>query len=89
MLCNATTEMAPQDAETAQVIERISRALKALIQTTLERAQNEGALDRQKNAAALSSYLVSSLQGLCVTAQGGASRKELQDIVDVTLSVIK
>lgn len=89
MICNATTEMAPQDAEIAQAIEHITAQLKALIQTTLESAQGEGTLDQRKNAAALTGYLVSSLQGLCVTAQGGASRDELEDIVDVTLSVLK
>lgn len=88
MICNATTEMVPQDAEVAQVIERISAQLKGLIQTTLEHAQGEGTLDCRKNPAALTVYLVSSLQGLCVTAQGGASRAELEDIVEMTLSIL-
>lgn len=89
MLCNAIAEVTPQDTEISQVIQSITVQLKALIQAALDGAKNEDILDARKNSAALASYLVSSLQGLCVTAKAGAPRDELENIVDVTMSALR
>ena len=89
MLCNAIAEVVPQDTDVAQVIQRITAQLKMLIQTALDGAKSEKMLDARKNTAVLANYLVSSLQGLCVTAKAGAPRDELEDIVDVTMSALR
>lgn len=89
MLCNAIAEVVPQDTEIAQVIQGITVQLKVLIQAALDEAKHEQMLDARKNTAMLATYLVSSLQGLCVTAKAGAPRDELEDIVDVTMSALR
>ena len=70
----------------AQLVAGILDEFKRAFQSRLEEAQHAGALDASATTTALARYLVSSTQGLCVTAKGGASRTELLDIVEVTLA---
>lgn len=89
MVCNSIVEMVPHDPEIAHVVEGIVDEFKRAFQSRLEDAQQAGGLDPRANTNALARYLVSSIQGLCVTAKGGASRQELLDIVEVTLSAFR
>ena len=89
MVCNCIVEVVPHDPEIAHVVEGILDEFKRMFQSLLERAQQVGALDAHTNTTALARYLVSSTQGLCVTAKGGASREELLDIVEVTLAAVR
>lgn len=89
MVCNCIVEMVPHDPEIAQVVEGIVDEFKRAFQSRLEDAQQAGALDARTNTTALARYLVSSIQGLCVTAKGGASSEELLDIVEVTLLAVR
>jgi TetR/AcrR family transcriptional regulator, transcriptional repressor for nem operon len=89
MVCNCIVELVPHDAEIAAVVEGIVDEFKQAFQARLEDAKQAGALDVRASTTALARYLVSSIQGLCVTAKGGASRGELLDIVEVTLSTFR
>jgi len=89
MVCNCIVEVVPHDQEIATVVEEILREFKQTFQSLLERAQRAGTFDAHANTTALARYLVSSTQGLCVTAKGGASRAELLDIVEVTLAAVR
>ncbi len=89
MVCNCIVEVVPHDPEIAHVVEGILDEFKRMFQSLLERARQAGALDAHTNTTALARYLVSSTQGLCVTAKGGASREELLDIVEVTLAAVR
>ena len=89
MVCNCIVEVVPHDPEIAHVVAGILDEFKRMFQSLLERAQQVGALDAHTSATALARYLVSSTQGLCVTAKGGASREELLDIVEVTLAAVR
>jgi TetR/AcrR family transcriptional repressor of nem operon len=89
MVCNCIVEVVPHDPEIATVVEGIVDEFKQAFQSRLASAQREGGLDPHANTIALARYLVSSTQGLCVTAKGGATREELLDIVEVTLSALQ
>lgn len=89
MVCNCIVEVVPRDPEIAAVVEGILHEFKQSFQSLLAAAQQAGALDADTNTTALARYLVSSIQGLCVTAKGGASREELLDIVEVTLAAVR
>jgi TetR/AcrR family transcriptional repressor of nem operon len=89
MVCNCIVEVVPHDPEIASVVEGIVCEFKQTFQSLIESAQQAGAFDAHANATALARYLVSSTQGLCVTAKGGASREELLDIVEVTLAAVR
>ncbi len=89
MLCNCISEVVPHDVEIAKVVEGMLHEFKLLFQSLFERAKQAGELPGHTNTTALARYLVSSIQGLCVTAKAGASREELLDIVEVTLSALQ
>jgi TetR/AcrR family transcriptional repressor of nem operon len=89
MVCNCIVEVVPHDPEIATVVEEILREFKRAFRDRLEQARQAGELDAHTNTTALARYLVSSLQGLCVTAKGGASRAELLDIVELTLAAVR
>jgi TetR/AcrR family transcriptional repressor of nem operon len=89
MVCNCIIEVVPHDAEIAHIVEEILDEFKRAFQSRLADAQHRGALDKRTNTTALARYLVSSTQGLCVTAKGGASRDELLDIVEVTVAAVR
>src|ERR671918_761108 len=74
------------DAETTRA-ELTARRLagEALLRARLERARREGDLARDANPADLARYISTIAQGLAVQAAGGASRKQLNRVVDVAL----
>ena len=88
MVCNCIVEVVPHDPEIATVVEGILEEFKRAFQSRLAEAQHAGRLDPRTNTIALARYLVSSTQGLCVTAKAGATREELLDIAEVTLSAL-
>jgi TetR/AcrR family transcriptional regulator, transcriptional repressor for nem operon len=89
MICNCIVEVVPHDPEIAKVVEGMLNEFKGVLQSVLERAKQAGELHAHANTTALARYLVSSMQGLCVTAKAGAPREELLDIVEVTLSALQ
>ena len=89
MLCNCIVEVVPHDPEIAKVVDGILNEFKRVFQSLLERARQTGELNAHANTTALARYLVSSIQGLCVTAKAGAPREELLDIVGVTLTALQ
>lgn len=89
MVCNCIVEVVPHDPEIAHVVEEILDEFKRAFQSRLEDAKQAGALGARTNTTALARYLVSSTQGLCVTAKSGASRGELLDIVEMTLVAVR
>jgi TetR/AcrR family transcriptional regulator, transcriptional repressor for nem operon len=89
MICNCIVEMVPHDPEIAKVVTDMLNEFKEVFQSYLERAKHTGELHADANTTALARYLVSSIQGLCVTAKAAAPREELLDIVEVTLSALR
>jgi TetR/AcrR family transcriptional repressor of nem operon len=88
MLCNCIVEVVPHDPEIAKVVEGMLNKFKRVLEDVLERGKQAGELREHANTSALARYLLSSMQGLCVTAKAGAPREELLDIVEITLSAL-
>jgi TetR/AcrR family transcriptional repressor of nem operon len=86
MLCNCLVEVAPHDTEVSGVAMDILNEFKRFFQDAFEAGQRSGQLAAGANPRALAHYLVSAIQGLCVTAQAGAPRAESLDIVALTLA---
>ena len=59
----------------------------AAVVERLERAKAEGDLPDCVDPKALAQCLTTVMQGLSVKAQGGASRDEMQNIVDTFLAI--
>ena len=69
-----------------QVLARGAKAKRKLVER-MERAKTEGDLPSHIDPEALTSYLYAILQGMAVQAGAGASREELQGLIDTSLLV--
>ena len=74
------------DADTIRA-ELTARRLagESLLRARLERARKEGDLARDANPADLARYIYTIAEGVAVQAAGGASRKQLDRVVDLAL----
>lgn len=70
----------------ADVISRRASSQRALVER-FEQAKREGDLPAHIDAAGLTSFLYAILQGITVQAGAGASRAELEKLVDTSLAL--
>jgi len=75
--------------EAAQSIKEVLSGLRsageAELRERFERARSEGDLSAGSDPAALARYVSTLLQGMSVQAAGGASERDLLDIVEMAL----
>jgi AcrR family transcriptional regulator len=57
----------------------------SMLRARLERAQKEGEIPEGVDVAALSRYFSTILRGMSVEASGGATRQDLQNVIDLSL----
>jgi TetR/AcrR family transcriptional repressor of nem operon len=81
LICTATGELLPDDAEAAARVEAYYARVVALFAEAVRRGQAEGVIDRGHNPQALARYLQTVVQGLRFVAKTGASESELRDVV--------
>jgi AcrR family transcriptional regulator len=70
----------------AEVLERGRKGHKALIER-FRRAHDEGDLPGHVDPEGLTKYVTAILQGMAVQAGAGASREDLQRLVDTTMAI--
>jgi len=78
--CGADAECIRQE-----VVER-TRKVQALIIARVEKGIADGDFDRPVDAEAITKYMMAVLQGLAVQAGAGATREELERVVDMTMT---
>ncbi len=81
MTCGAEAESVRAD-----LVERRASSQKAL-RERMERAKQEGDLPPDTNVDGITNYLGAILQGMAVQAGGGASRKQLEELVNTSLAM--
>ena len=74
------------DGIRAEVLER-AKIVNGTLIARMERAISEGDFPMPVDAEAITKYLLAILQGMAVQAGAGATREELQALVDTTLTV--
>lgn len=88
LMANATAELAPRDRDVACRAEANLAGAEEAFRRALERGQAAGEVASHHDARALARYLFNALQGLRLTAKATPDRRVLDEIVDVTLSVL-
>ena len=84
-LNNCAVEVAPNDAQAAEIINSGFGLMEEALYLLVRRAQVEGDVDSSKDARALARYLTSCLNGLLVTAKVNPAKDRLNDIVRLSL----
>jgi len=87
-MVNSTTELASQDKAVFGTCSANARQLEAAFTGLMVRAQQSGEISAERSAVQLARFLVSTMNGLSVTAKATRDRKILNDVVEVALSAL-
>jgi TetR/AcrR family transcriptional repressor of nem operon len=88
MMVNSITELASRDESVFGTCSANTRQLEAAFTGLLVRAQQAGEIPANRSAIQLARFLVSTMNGLTVTAKATRNRKVLNDVVEVALSAL-
>ena len=88
LLVNSAVELAPHDRDTARKIDAALMGAEEALYGFLVRARAAGEIPPDKDPRSLSRFLWNAVQGLRVTARAGARKEAIDDVVNVTLSVL-
>ena len=87
-MVNSTTELASQDKAVFGTCSANARQLEAAFTGLMVRAQQSGEIPAERSAVQLARFLLSTMNGLSVTAKATRDRKILNDVVEVALSAL-
>ncbi|MFQ5493960.1 MAG: TetR/AcrR family transcriptional regulator [Phycisphaerae bacterium] len=88
LVSNTVVEMGDHDSAIAEKVRSNLRFVRAIIHGALDRSVEAEELPRSTDTAALSRFLLCTLQGLVVMARAGAEPGEVQEVTGVALSVL-
>lgn len=89
MMFATCAELAPHDPDIRKQVRKGVAALQKRFELALGRAQEQGSLSSNADVRSLAVFLTTQAGGITVMSRGGASRKELQSAVDITMSAIR
>jgi len=85
----AAMEMAPQDRDVADWAREVARQRERLLAKTIRRGQAEGEIDSGLDARAVARYLVTALAGLRVVGVSAPTEREVSEVVELILRVLR
>jgi TetR/AcrR family transcriptional regulator, transcriptional repressor for nem operon len=88
MMVNAAAERCPLDAAVARRFAAAASTMSETIEARLSRARDDGELGTQHDPVALARYFVNAIHGLNITAKAVRDRRALEQIADVTVSIL-
>ncbi|PWV46935.1 TetR/AcrR family transcriptional regulator [Chitinophaga sp. S165] len=88
-MVNSKVELALHDEEVAAIVKENREALENAFTNAIKRGQEKGQLSKDNQPRALARFIMNNLWGLTVHSKSGADKKVFDDIIRMTLSVIK
>lgn len=88
-MVNSKVELAPHDEEVAAIVKENREALENAFTAAIKRGQEMGQLSKENPPRALARFIMNNLWGMTVHSKSGADKKVFDDIIRVTMSVIK
>lgn len=88
LMANTATELAGRDETIFRLCQASAREQETTFAGMLTRAQAAGEIDADRPVLPLARFLVSTINGLAVTAKATRDRKVLDDVVKVALSAL-
>lgn len=88
-MINSTVELAPVDKEISGIVNSILKDFEDALSKAVKKGQDAGVFTTRYAARSLARFLSNSINGLRVTVKSNASKKVFDDIVTISLSVLK
>ncbi len=88
-MVNSTVELAPVDKEISGIVNSILQDFEDALCKAVKKGQDAGVFTSRYAARSLARFLSNSINGLRVTVKSNAGKKVFDDIVTISLSVLK
>ena len=88
MLLCAVAERGPDDPDVRKRFGTNTSAFERALTARLGHAREAGELHSKQDDRGLARYLINAMYGLQLLARGGSDRKHLDQVIDVTLSIL-
>lgn len=88
-MTNSTIELAPHDPEIHKIVKDNMQDIEEAFYNLVKKGQDLGEITNQNDARALAHFLFNTISGIRVAAKSGADKAVYQDIIHVTLSVLR
>lgn len=88
-MINSTVELAPVDKEIAGIVNSILQDFEDALCKAVKKGQDAGVFNAKHSARSLARFLSNAINGLRVTVKSDAGKSVFDDIVNVSLSVLK
>ena len=88
-MVNSTVELAPHDPEVARIVKANMEDIEEAFYQLIRKGQQQGEIPPKHDARALARFLFNTMSGLRVAAKAGAGRGVYEEVVNLSLSVLK
>jgi TetR/AcrR family transcriptional repressor of nem operon len=88
-MVNSTVELAPHDPEVARIVKANLEDIEEAFYQLIRKGQQQGEITPKHDARALARFLFNAMSGLRVAAKAGAGRGVYEDVVNLSLSVLR
>lgn len=87
-IVNASTELCNHDHQVGSIVVENQKTMEGVLNELIKEGQEKGQIAKKHSSEALARYLFNTLSGLRVLSKGTISEKELNEVVEVTLSAL-
>jgi TetR/AcrR family transcriptional repressor of nem operon len=88
-MVNTTIELAPHDQEIKDIVVENKKEFELALSKAIAKGQEKGQIGKTHNPKALAKFVFNTFTGLRVSAKGGADKKTMQEVIDISLSALK
>lgn len=88
-MVNSVAELVPYDRDVSEIATAYNTAIQRLLSGALAQGIKQGSLPRRLSPDPLATYLFNAFQGLRILIKSGATRKQAQAVVDLTLASLR
>lgn len=89
LVMNTATEFAQKDPEVARLVRESIEAFTAVFQRAVRRAQEEGDIPADADAAVLARFAVTNMSGLRTLAKAGVARSDLEATIRTATAALR
>ncbi|WP_026993725.1 TetR/AcrR family transcriptional regulator [Flectobacillus major] len=88
-MTNSTIELAPHDPQIHKIVKDNMQDIEEAFYNLVKKGQDLREITNKQDARALARFLFNTISGIRVAAKSGAGKAVYQDIIEVTLSVLR
>lgn len=88
-MVNSSIELAPHNSEIAEIVNDNMKNIEDALFRLIKKGQDIGQFSKGHSARSLARFIFNTISGIRVASKSGADKKVFDDIVQVTLSVLK